>query len=219
VTVPSEGISYPANVNVANGAVLTGTGTLSAIETLSVASGGIVSPGTTGTLGGINNGGVYTGADVSQIGTLTVNGTATFASGAKLQLDLKKPDTTTGTNPSNELNDQIGGTVQLTLATTSNFVLNLAPGYTPQLNDLFFITTGAINTTAVTGLGNGTVFTNAGTPGVTWEAFTAANYANNSISGGTDLAIQVVPEPNAISMLAGSFGLALGLQRFRRRRK
>ena len=38
-----------------------------------------------------------------------------------------------------------------------------------------------------------------------------------AISGG-DVVLQVVPEPNALSMLAGSLGLALGLQRFRRRR-
>ena len=34
-----------------------------------------------------------------------------------------------------------------------------------------------------------------------------------------DLVIQTIPEPNALSMLAGSFGMALGLQRFRRRRR
>jgi autotransporter-associated beta strand protein len=34
-----------------------------------------------------------------------------------------------------------------------------------------------------------------------------------------DLVIQSVPEPNAMSMLAGGIGLALGLQRFRRRRR
>ncbi|MEI9894812.1 MAG: hypothetical protein WDN28_13220 [Chthoniobacter sp.] len=35
---------------------------------------------------------------------------------------------------------------------------------------------------------------------------------------GDDIVLQVVPEPNALAMLAGSFGMALGLQRFRRRR-
>ncbi len=33
-----------------------------------------------------------------------------------------------------------------------------------------------------------------------------------------DVVIQAVPEPNALTMLAGSIGMALGLQRFRRRR-
>ena len=37
------------------------------------------------------------------------------------------------------------------------------------------------------------------------------------ISGGTQL-LFVIPEPNTWSMLAGSLGMALGLQRFRRRR-
>ncbi len=41
--------------------------------------------------------------------------------------------------------------------------------------------------------------------------------ANIAISG-DDVVLQVVPEPNALTMLAGSLGLALGLQRFRRRR-
>jgi hypothetical protein len=39
-----------------------------------------------------------------------------------------------------------------------------------------------------------------------------------NFSGGANVALLAVPEPNALSMLAGSLGLALGLQRFRRRR-
>jgi autotransporter-associated beta strand protein len=35
---------------------------------------------------------------------------------------------------------------------------------------------------------------------------------------GNDIVLLVIPEPNALSLLAGSLGLALGLQRFRRRR-
>jgi len=38
-----------------------------------------------------------------------------------------------------------------------------------------------------------------------------------SISNGSNVALLVVPEPNALGMLAGGLGLALGLQRFRRR--
>jgi fibronectin-binding autotransporter adhesin len=43
---------------------------------------------------------------------------------------------------------------------------------------------------------------------------------NNStnFSGGNDVALMAIPEPNSLAMLAGSLGLALGLQRFRRRR-
>jgi len=40
----------------------------------------------------------------------------------------------------------------------------------------------------------------------------------NSFTGGHDVALMAIPEPNALAMMAGSLGLALGLQRFRRRR-
>ena len=46
----------------------------------------------------------------------------------------------------------------------------------------------------------------------------AANFGADTLTGGNDVAVMAIPEPNAMSMLAGSFGLALGLQRFRRRR-
>jgi autotransporter-associated beta strand protein len=46
-----------------------------------------------------------------------------------------------------------------------------------------------------------------------------ASFSGNSWTGGNDVAIMAIPEPNSISMLAGSLGVALGLQRFRRRRK
>jgi hypothetical protein len=39
-------------------------------------------------------------------------------------------------------------------------------------------------------------------------------------TGGDNVAVMlVVPEPNSLSMLMGSLGVALGLQRFRRRRR
>lgn len=46
-----------------------------------------------------------------------------------------------------------------------------------------------------------------------------ASTAGFELSGGNDVSLRAlsIPEPNALSMLAGSIGLALGLQRFRRR--
>jgi hypothetical protein len=38
-------------------------------------------------------------------------------------------------------------------------------------------------------------------------------------TGGENVALLVVPEPNSWSMLLGSLVVAIGLQRFRRRRK
>ncbi len=43
-----------------------------------------------------------------------------------------------------------------------------------------------------------------------------ADFATNSFSGGNDVALLVIPEPNALSLLACSLGFALGLQRLRR---
>jgi hypothetical protein len=60
-----------------------------------------------------------------------------------------------------------------------------------------------------------------------WGAYPAQQGAQNAdaagfeLSGGNDVSLRAlsIPEPNALSMLAGSIGLALGLQRFRRSRK
>ncbi|HEY3789834.1 MAG TPA: PEP-CTERM sorting domain-containing protein, partial [Urbifossiella sp.] len=50
--------------------------------------------------------------------------------------------------------------------------------------------------------------------------FNVSNTDFEAITGGSDVAIlAVVPEPNALPMLLGSLGLALGLQRFRRHRR
>ena len=54
--------------------------------------------------------------------------------------------------------------------------------------------------------------------GFDWQVFTAANSVTGLTSGGNDIAILAIPEPNALSLLAGSLSLAMGLQRFRRRR-
>jgi hypothetical protein len=45
-----------------------------------------------------------------------------------------------------------------------------------------------------------------------------ANAGAGTFTGGNDVALMAIPEPNSLAMLAGSIGMALGLQRFRRRR-
>ncbi|EDY16433.1 hypothetical protein CfE428DRAFT_6052 [Chthoniobacter flavus Ellin428] len=45
-----------------------------------------------------------------------------------------------------------------------------------------------------------------------------ASFSGGTFEGGNDVAIMAIPEPNSLSMLAGSLGVALGLQRIRRRR-
>ncbi len=65
-------------------------------------------------------------------------------------------------------------------------------------------------------LGFNTIY---GTNGQEFAISYEANFSTGAFTGGNDVAIMAIPEPNSMSMLAGSLGLALGLQRFRRRRK
>ena len=53
---------------------------------------------------------------------------------------------------------------------------------------------------------------------ISYQADATANGGLGSFTGGNDVALMAIPEPNALAMLAGSLGLALGLQRFRRRK-
>jgi len=53
----------------------------------------------------------------------------------------------------------------------------------------------------------------------TWANAPTQNLATfESITGGNSVALYAVPEPNTLGMLMASLGVALGLQRFRRRR-
>ena len=53
---------------------------------------------------------------------------------------------------------------------------------------------------------------------ISYTADINGNLGAGSFTGGHDIALMAVPEPNSLAMLAGSLGMALGLQRFRRRR-
>jgi autotransporter-associated beta strand protein len=64
---------------------------------------------------------------------------------------------------------------------------------------------------------DGTNSTINGSLGLNLSGQIAGSEASIAING-NDIVLQVVPEPNSLAMLAGSIGMALGLQRFRRRR-
>ena len=91
----------------------------------------------------------------------------------------------------------------------------------------FFILTLADNGSTLNGTFVGTQGADPNLPGFSTinlggQLF-AINYSADSGSGqfnssGNDVAIMAIPEPNSLAMLAGSLGMALGLQRFRRRR-
>ena len=94
-----------------------------------------------------------------------------------------------------------------------------------QDGHIFFLITGATTVSGTFANANSTdsnfpgfsIFN--GTDGQEFAISYTASFSGGSFTGGNDVAIMAIPEPNSLSMLAGSFGMALGLQRFRRRRK
>jgi hypothetical protein len=162
---------------------------------------------------------------------LTINtGPLTFEGGSTFQLSLQNSNEGTNGQPN------LGDYSKLTLGTGVSATLGgtIVTNVTGNLNndDLFTIILsgtgvgGSIfsNTTLVA---NSTYYFESGGEKFlinyhfSQSAFNLAGgdqAAFQSNLGGTDVALLVIPEPNAMSMLAGSLGLALGLQRFRRRR-
>jgi fibronectin-binding autotransporter adhesin len=184
-------------------------------------------------------GGTLAPGNAGGFGTLTATGSVALgvaATAGVAHLALELGGTTAGTTY-----DQIvitSGTLALNNVELDGSLLN---GFVPngatlngggQFNfdgDTFYLVTGASN--ALT-----TTFTNQGAaapalPGFNTVSFGGQEFAvsytanfhggvgSTFATGGHDIALMAIPEPNSFSILAASFGLALGLQRFRRRRK
>ncbi|HZJ17008.1 MAG TPA: autotransporter-associated beta strand repeat-containing protein, partial [Chthoniobacteraceae bacterium] len=148
-------------------------------------SGGTVAPG-------------ITGAGLLSTGNFDLN------SGAHLAIELG------GTGAGSQY-DRVQVTGGLTLA--GDLQGSLINGYLPVAGDLFFI---IINdgSDAVTGTFNGLAqggMLDFG--GRTFQVSYAGDVATQSFTGGNDVALIVVPEPSAWTMLFGGFGLLLTLQR------
>jgi fibronectin-binding autotransporter adhesin len=237
--------SLAGSVNVAAGATLaSGNNTTSQIAGLAVASspsvtGGIVAPGGTG------GSGVSSIGQLNLSGSATLGSASGDANAAHLQIEIGGTGDGAGvglggpntTNPGALQYDRVtltsGDAVTLT---NVNLDITTVDGYTPSNpsqtgstfnldGHIFFLITGASNV-------NGT-FANQGGPfsmlpgyntitgvnGQLWAIDYTANFSTGSfaIGAGDDVAIMAIPEPNSVSMLAASLGLALGMQRFRRR--
>jgi len=89
-------------------------------------------------------------------------------------------------------------------------------GYTPVIGDVFNLVDW---TGAALASNTGATIRGGGEGGTDLDLFSLGSgfYWDTSLFASEGVLV-VVPEPNALSMLAGSLGLALGLQRFRRRR-
>ena len=199
-----------SKVDINNGGTLAGGATFANPLTTALAAGpinlntgGTFSPGQAGTTAG-----------VGELGTFNATGGLNLNGGGALAIDLHTA--TTAGNPGG-INDRINVTGAISLTGTTAIQLTLTGVYNPQLGDLFFI---AINDVADAVNGSSANFSVANNGPIFWQVLTGANSLNGAITGGNDIAIlAVVPEPNALSMLVGSLGMALGLQRFRRRRR
>jgi autotransporter-associated beta strand protein len=201
-------ITTPGSITVANHGVLSGAGTINGA--LTVGSGGTLEP------------------DASVSSLTVAQGSVALQSGSTFQLALSNSNASIHGAP------DLGDYSTLTLGTgvTASLGGTIVTDVTGQLNamDLFTIilsgapVTGVFaNTTPVTG--STYAFSSGGESYEINYAFNSGTYSGTQTSfetdsGGTSVAVLVlaVPEPNSWAMLVGSLGVALGLQRFRRRR-
>jgi fibronectin-binding autotransporter adhesin len=241
--VVSGSISGSTTVNVGNlgpSATLsiasTGTlGSASALVHLLVGAGGTLSGnGTIDTAGITTSSGAIVAPTAGNSTGLTINnGPVTLSAGSTLQLSLANSHVSSFIAPSladySKLTLGTGVSANITGASISVSAAftaaNAGDLFTVILNGGSAITTRFANETLITG--STYSFTSNGEPyeinyayggSVTASGITPAQF--QSFTGGSNVAIlMMVPEPNSWSMLAGSLGIALGLQRFRRRRR
>jgi hypothetical protein len=223
----SGSIHGSSKVTVGNGvnpAVLTASGTLASTAFDVQASGRLEGGGTLNGAVTVENGGTL--APIASTAGLTLQtGSLTLQSGSTLQLALSH-----SAGPSRPLAGDyskltLGSDVAVTL--DGSLAINISGSL--ALLDLFTIIQGS--TIPVQGtFSNITTqvaastwsFTAGGTEFLINYKFNAAGFDGSASSfegnsNGTSVALLVVPEPDAFAMLAGGFGLSVGLQRFRRR--
>ena len=180
------------SINVTGGGLTVGsTGTLAAIDTVLVNSGGTL--GGSGQVTGnvVNNGGTVAPGDPA---TLTVNGNYTEKSAGVLQLDIA------GTNPADYDHLDVSG--ELSLESGSILKLDFIDGFAPTQGETFdFIEYGTLDPTAnafstveVEGLGPGFDYSVAPNSAGSYS-LTALNNAES------------VPEPSTWALLLGGLGL------------
>jgi autotransporter-associated beta strand protein len=197
-------------------------------QVAAITSSGTVSPGDSGST-----------ADLSTIGQLNATGNVGLTAGSlKLEIGGNQDGVgasgseTAGSLQYDRLNLS-GGT--LTLGSALNLSSVNGQTYTSATmtgglfntdGHIFFLITGASTVTG-TFSNQGAVGSDSRLPafatifnadGQEFALSYHASFASGSLTGGNDVAIMAVPEPGSISLLAASIGLALGVQRLRRRR-
>jgi autotransporter-associated beta strand protein len=223
-----------SGATLASGAGFATTGTINYIHGSVTANsdtngGGTIAPGDTG------------GSGTSTVGQLSINGnlalgTTTGLGNGPAHLSMELGGTTAGTQY-----DQVLVTASSTVSLANvNLDVSLINSFIPFSGTItggtqnldgnaFYLVVGS--GTSVTGTFANVTGSDPNLPlystffvgSQEFAVSYSANYNNGSNSqfaqgSGNDIAIMAIPEPNSMSMLAGSLGLALGLQRFRRRR-
>jgi len=228
-------VSLNGAVNVSSGATFasgnnftTQIGALTAIS--DAVGGGTVAPGDSG-----GSTDLSTVGQLNAVGNVALGTTSTLGV-AHLSLEIGGNNDGTGggnnTGPLQYDRLTLTGTLSLTNVNLDIAKVNSSQSFafanpTLGLNGhIYFLITGA---TSVAGtFANDTGATNPTFPGGFTSLFSGgqefaisyhASFSGNSFTGGNDVAIMAIPEPNSVAMLGASIGLSLGLQRFRRRRK
>jgi autotransporter-associated beta strand protein len=209
-----------STVNVDSGATLRALGTVVGTVTNSGTVVGGSTDGSTGSIGILNaiaNSIVSPGTTTDGLNSTAILNTGALSLGDNSQLKLE-----IGTSTVAGIGyDQIAASNAVSLLGNATLSLSLQNGYAPNFADQFVLimnnSSQALNGTFSNYASSGSsIFAtnNLGT-----FQFTI-NYDGNFAGDGmaNDVYLMAVPEPNAAAMLAGSLGLALGLQRFRRRR-
>jgi hypothetical protein len=226
--VVTGSVTTPGAFTVGNAATLSGNGIITAASltasSTSSTNPAIVEP----SLGG-------TGAGLTINTTGSGSPTVALSTNSTLQLSLANTQGTNQPLSSDYSKLTLGAGVSASIA-GSTIAVTTAPSV--NAGDLFtiIINNGASAIsgmfanamTAVNGSPGIYAFTSNGqsyeinytfsgpTTGSAGSGFTQANFAADT--HGTNVALLMVPEPNSWAMLLGSLGVALGLQRFRRRR-
>ncbi len=237
VTVSATGTLSNSALTVNSGNVvisgnLSGSTTTVSGGTFEVDAGSTVtnSPITVGGTGTLTGGGIVGTATLNSGGTFApgLNGPGFMSVGGNLNLN-------SGSHLALDLNGTIGASQydQVLVANTGTTVtlggdLQLSLGYTPAVNDVFYIiinqSGSAINGTFSNAIdqGNGTGLLTIGND--TFLVSYSASFATGGLAGftpnqGQDVALELisVPEPNTTAALVAGLSFLLGLQRFRRR--
>jgi autotransporter-associated beta strand protein len=208
-------------VNVSSGATLRALGGVGSTVSNSGTVVGGSNDGSTGSIGTLNsiaNSIVSPGATNDGLNSTTILNTGAFSLTDNSELKL---EISTGTTPGIG-HDQIVASGTVSLLANSTLTLTLQNGFAPTGGDQFVLILNnsalALNGTFSNYAANhAPVFLTNNLGTYEFSINYDGNFAGDGVAN--DVYLLAVPEPNAVTMLAGSLGLALGLQRFRRRRQ